>query len=104
MTTLIGLVKITNGQLVGVRYMESKWERSLGDVITYEGSKMTVAVIGTSRNEVVGGLNVLIAEANQKVKIENAERKAKFNRENPYVETSFERELKELFREILKNR
>ena len=100
MTTQIGLTKVVNGQLVAVRYMESKFERTLGDIITYEGSRMTVAVIGTDRNDVVRQLNVLIGRANAIVAKRNAEMKAEFIKNNPVVVTQFDKVLLELLKNI----
>lgn len=100
MTTQIGLTKVVNGKLVAVRYMESKFERNLGDKITYEGSLMIVSVIGTDRNDVIRQLNVLIREANAIVAKRNAEMKAEFIKNNPVVVTQFDKVLLELLKNI----
>jgi hypothetical protein len=67
----LGLVRIQNERLVGVQYFESKWERELGDVLTIEGVKWNVAVIGESRNEIIDVLNGFIKKQNSVVRKQN---------------------------------
>jgi hypothetical protein len=61
----VGLVKYEKGFLVGVKYMETKWEKKLGDTMSFEGSVYKVDYIGTSRNDVIDYLNVLIRRQNK---------------------------------------
>ena len=62
--THIGLVRMNGGQLIGVQYFESKWERNLGDVLTINGTKWTVGIIGDSRSDVISALNDIIKKQN----------------------------------------
>jgi hypothetical protein len=61
----IGLVKIENGRLIAVQYYVSKFERELGEVINYSGTKYNVGVIGDSRNSVINYLNIFIKNQNR---------------------------------------
>jgi len=61
----VGLVKYEKGFLVGVKYMETKWEKKLGDTMSFEGRVYKVDYIGTSRNDVIDYLNVLIRRQNK---------------------------------------
>jgi hypothetical protein len=67
----VGLVKIENNRLVRVQYLNSKWERELGDMMRVEGIEMRVGVIGDSRNDVIRALNVLIKKQNKIVRQQN---------------------------------
>jgi hypothetical protein len=67
----LGLVRIQNERLVGVQYFESKWERELGEVISFNDVKWTVAVIGESREEIIKVLNGVISKQNSVVRKQN---------------------------------
>jgi hypothetical protein len=67
----VGLVKIENNKLVRVQYVNSKWERELGDMMRVEGIEMRVGVIGDSRNDVIQALNGLIKKQNKIVRQQN---------------------------------
>jgi len=63
--THTGIIKIVNGKIMAVVYYPSKFERKIGDKITYDGISGVVAVIGKSRNEVIDELNGFIKRANK---------------------------------------
>jgi len=79
MSTKIGLVKISGNRIVSVVYMESKFERELGDEINYLGSKHRVAVIGGSRDEIVACLNKFISKQNSIIRRQQAVQDREFN-------------------------
>jgi hypothetical protein len=82
-TTHIGLVKIEDNKITRIKYMESKFERELGDTMRIEGVPMRVAVIGDSRNAVIDTLNGFIKKQNSIIrrqnKIANAQSNARVN-------------------------
>ena len=61
----IGLVRISNGRLIGVQYYVSKFERDLGETIKFDGIVYNVGVIGKNRNSVVEHLNIFIKNQNR---------------------------------------
>jgi hypothetical protein len=67
----LGLVRIQNEKLVGVQYFESKFQRELGEVLSINNVKWTVAVIGESRNEIIDVLNGFIKKQNSVVRKQN---------------------------------
>jgi 2-oxo-4-hydroxy-4-carboxy--5-ureidoimidazoline (OHCU) decarboxylase len=67
----LGLVRIQNEKLVGVQYFESKFQRELGEVVSINNVKWTVAVIGEDRNTIVDVLNELVKKQNSIVRKEN---------------------------------
>ena len=67
----LGLVRIQNERLVGVQYFESKFQRELGEVLSINNVKWTVAVIGESRNEIIDVLNGFIKKQNSVVRKQN---------------------------------
>jgi hypothetical protein len=69
--THIGLVRMNEGQLIGVQYLLSKWERNLGDVLTINGTKWNVGIIGDTRNDVIGALNDIIKKQNSIINKQN---------------------------------
>ena len=80
----LGLVRIQNERLVGVQYLESKFERELGDVLNINGVRWNVAVIGEDRNTIVDVLNCFIKKENSVVRKEqqmiNREANYRFNK------------------------
>ena len=69
--THVGLVRMNGGQLIGVQYLLSKWERNLGDVLTIDGTKWRVGIIGDTRNDVIGALNDIIKKQNSIINKQN---------------------------------
>jgi hypothetical protein len=67
----LGLVRIQNEKLVGVQYFESKFQRELGEVISINNVKWTVAVIGEDRDTIVDVLNGFIKKQNSVVRKQN---------------------------------
>jgi hypothetical protein len=67
----LGLVRIQNEKLVGVRYFESKFQRELGEVLNIDSVKWTVAVIGEDRDTIVDVLNGFIKKQNSVVRKQN---------------------------------
>ena len=49
----LGLVRIVNERLVGVKYFESKFQRELGEELNHDGVKWRVGVIGENREEII---------------------------------------------------
>ena len=62
----LGLVKMNEDktELYDVQYMLSKWERNLGDVLTINGEKWLVGMIGDTKNDVISALNMIIKKQN----------------------------------------
>lgn len=62
----LGLVKMNDDktELYGVQYMLSKWERNLGDVLTIDGVKWYVGIIGDTKNDVISALNEIVKKHN----------------------------------------
>lgn len=96
----VGLVKVQGNRIVHVRYYESKFERSVGDSITYEGVNFKVAFIGESRNEVIEALNEVIRQQNAIVRREQKVINAKNAAANRQVNTYFANLLGEILRDI----
>ena len=67
----LGLVRIQNEKLVGVRYFESKFQRELGEILNIDSVKWTVAVIGEDRDTIVDVLNGFIKKQNSVVRKQN---------------------------------
>ena len=67
----LGLVRIQNEKLVGVQYFESKFQRELGEVVSINNVKWTVAVIGEDRDTIVDVLNSFIKKQNSVVRKQN---------------------------------
>ena len=65
----LGLVRIQNEKLVGVQYFESKFQRELGEVVSINNVKWTVAVIGEDRDTIVDVLNGFIKKQNSNYKL-----------------------------------
>lgn len=67
--THLGLIIQGENQLLtNVMYFKSKFNRNIGDFVTYEGKKYKVYYIGTSRNNVITFLNTLIKGQNKLVR------------------------------------
>ena len=64
----LGLVRIQNEKLVGVQYFESKFQRELGEVVSINNVKWTVAVIGEDRDTIIDVLNGFIKKQNSIVR------------------------------------
>ena len=80
--THIGLVIINEkNRLNGVKYMLSKWERELGEVLTIDGKKWTVGIIGNNKDSVVKELNKIVKIENSITRKENKIANAKYNNE-----------------------
>jgi len=60
----LGLIKLENEKIVGVKYMESKFDRELGFTYNIDGIKWRVGIIADTRNEVIIALNDIIREIN----------------------------------------
>ncbi len=84
----LGLVRIQNEKLIGVQYFESKFQRELGEVVSINNVKWTVAVIGEDRNTIVDVLNGLVKKQNSIVRKVN-------NRINRIADMRFNKILRE---------
>ena len=60
----LGLIKLKNEKIVGVKYFDSKFDRELGDTLNIDGVKWRVGIIGDTKNEVIIALNDIIKEIN----------------------------------------
>jgi hypothetical protein len=60
----LGLIKLKNEKIVGVQYLESKFDRELGDTLNIDGVKWRVGIIGDTKNDVIIALNGIIKEIN----------------------------------------
>ena len=60
----LGLIKLKNEKIVGVKYFDSKFDRELGDTLNIDGVKWRVGIIGYTKNEVIIALNDIIKEIN----------------------------------------
>ena len=87
----VGLVKIENNRVVRVQYVDSKWERELGDIMRVEGVEMRVGVIADSRNAVIETLNGFIRRENKITR-----------RENKIANAAANAEFSEIMRKIVK--
>jgi len=77
--THVGLVKIFNNRITKVKYLESKFSRELGDILTIDGERMTVGIVGDSMASVALTLNDLVKKQNKIVRRENKIANAKVN-------------------------
>jgi len=79
--THVGLVIMNsdNTELIEARYVNSKWERELGDVMTIDNKKYRVGVIGDTRNDVIQYLNKIIKGQNKIVRRQQRIANAKAN-------------------------
>jgi len=77
--THIGLVRMNEDKTVlyGVQYLLSKWERNLGDVITIDGTKWLVGMIGNSKSDVIQALNEVIKKQNSIINKQRYQEKKK---------------------------
>ena len=89
----LGLVRIQNEKLVGVQYFESKFQRELGEVVSINNVKWTVAVIGEDRNTIIDVLNGLVKKQNSIVRKEN-------NRINRIADMRFNKILREAIERV----
>ena len=78
--THVGLVKIINNQITKVQYVESKFDRELGDTLTIDGERMRVGVIGEDRNSVITTLNGFIKTQNSIIRKQQRVIDAKANK------------------------
>ncbi len=78
----IGLVKINNVTkgVDGVHYMNSKFERELGDRLTIDGVSWRVGVIGDDRNSIIDALNVIVRRENKITRAKNRATQIETNR------------------------
>jgi hypothetical protein len=67
----LGIIDVENEKLVGVQYFESKFQRELGEVVSINNVKWTVAVIGEDRNTIVDVLNGIVKKQNSVVRKQN---------------------------------
>jgi Holliday junction resolvasome RuvABC ATP-dependent DNA helicase subunit len=89
----LGLVRIQNEKLVGVQYFESKFQRELGEVVSINNVKWTVAVIGEDRNTIVDVLNGFVKKQNSIVRKVN-------NRINRIADMRFNKALREAIEHV----
>ena len=50
------------------KYIESKWERNLGEIIDYDGTKMEVIIIGENRNSAISEIKEIMDIQNKPVR------------------------------------
>ena len=60
----LGLIKLENEKIVGVQYLESKFDRELGDTLNIDGVKWRVGIIGDTKNDIIIALNGIIKKIN----------------------------------------
>jgi len=73
----LGLVKMNEDktELYDVQYMLSKWERNLGDVLTINGEKWLVGMIGDTKNDVIQALNEIVKKHNSIINKKNYQKR-----------------------------
>ncbi len=73
----LGLVKMNESktELYGVQYMLSKWERNLGDILTIDGEKWLVGIIGDTKNDVISALNEVVKKHNSVINKKNYQKR-----------------------------
>ena len=73
----LGLVKMNEDktELYDVQYMLSKWERNLGDVLTINGEKWLVDMIGDTKNDVIQALNEIVKKHNSIINKKNYQKR-----------------------------
>jgi len=67
-TTHIGLVRKMENTIMEVRYILSKFERNIGDVMTIDNMAFKVICTGANRGEVIDTLNDIIRASNKRAK------------------------------------
>jgi len=67
-TTHIGLVRKMENTIMEVRYILSKFERNIGDVMTIDNMAFKVICTGANRGEVIETLNDIIRASNKRAK------------------------------------
>jgi len=67
----LGIVRIEDQKLTGAQYFDSAWDRELGDVLSIDGRKWRVAMIGESRNQIINELNKIIKKNNSIIRKKN---------------------------------
>ena len=77
----LGLVKMNESktELYGVQYMLSKWERNLGDILTIDGEKWLVGIIGDTKNDVISALNEVVKKHNSVINKKNYQKRKEQN-------------------------
>ena len=73
----LGLVKMNEDktELYDVQYMLSKWERNLGDVLTINGEKWLVGMIGDTKKDVIQALNEIVKKHNSIINKKNYQKR-----------------------------
>ncbi len=73
----LGLVKMNEDktELYDVQYMLSKWERNLGDVLTINGEKWLVGMIGDTKDDVIQALNEIVKKHNSIINKKNYQKR-----------------------------
>ena len=73
----LGLVKMNESktELYGVQYYKSKWERNLCDVLTIDGEKWLVGMIGDTKNDVIEALNEIVKKHNSIINKKNYQKR-----------------------------
>ena len=71
--THIGLVQLNLDQtrIDKIQYINSKFDRELGDIMTISGERFRVGVIGETRNSVIAALNGFISKQNSLIRRQN---------------------------------
>jgi len=73
----LGIVRIEDQKLTGAQYFDSAWDRELGDVLSIDGRKWRVAMIGESRNQIINELNKITKKYNSIIRKKNQLNKLK---------------------------
>jgi len=66
------LVKIDGNRISKWQYLDSKWERELGELVKYDGVPMNVGIIGDTKDAVLDAINDVVKQQN---KIERKQQK-----------------------------
>lgn len=66
-TSHLGLVEMKNEKIISVRYIETKFERNLGDKMTIEGKSFQIVAMADNRNSVIDYLNKIMKIVNAPV-------------------------------------
>lgn len=61
----LGIIQLQNGSLKKAQYFKSAWDRELGEILTINGEKFKVGIIGETKADVIEALNEIIKAQNK---------------------------------------
>lgn len=61
----LGIIQLQNGSLKKAQYFKSAWDRELDEMLTINGEKFKVGIIGETKADVIEALNKIIKAQNK---------------------------------------